>query len=232
MKWTRSLGRMSGASCSACARSSRPPQTSTSSGRGSAARAALDDPARPLGRLAHAGVRRHFDLALLRDRAERRRRRIAIRVTAQVRVVPLVTVDHLEDVAGAPRPVRRRDQAFQVEHVGVEQQVDHRLLIVGIRSADVGRDQDAMAHAVERTLAARSLREAEAGRQHSTTTATVTARRISGILRRFPISSACAGRTRRDRAASSRSASAPLRSPCCGWRAWRRRRRRRGPTVA
>ena len=126
---------------------------------------ALDDPARSLGGLAHARVRRHFGLALLRDRAQRVRRRIAIRVAAQVRIVALVAVDHLEDVALAPRPVRRRHQAFQVEHVGVEQQVDHRLLVVGVGAADVRRDEDAMADAVERAAGRRRLLRGSARRR-------------------------------------------------------------------
>ena len=118
---------------------------------------ALDDPARSLGRLAHSRVGRHLGLALLRDRAQRVRRRVTRGVRPQVRIVALVAVDHLEDVALAPRPVRRRHQAFQVEHVGVEQQMDHRLLIVGIGAADVGRDEDAMADAVERAAGTRRL---------------------------------------------------------------------------
>ena len=138
---------------------------------------ALDDPARSLGRLAHARVGRDVDLALLRDRAQRVRRRIAIRVAAQVRIVALVAVDHLEDVALAPRPVRRRHQAFEVEHVGVEQQVDHRLLVVGIGAADVGRDEDAMADAVERAAGPRRLlRGARAGAAQALDTARARAR--------------------------------------------------------
>ncbi len=82
---------------------------------------ALDDPARALGRLPHAGVGRHLGLALLGDRPQRIGRRIAIRVPAQVRVVARVLVDHLEDVVlaarvrtatrPAPRGRRRRRRA-------------------------------------------------------------------------------------------------------------------------
>jgi hypothetical protein len=127
----------------------------------------IDDPARAFGRLPHAGVGRHFGLALLGDRPQRVGRRIAIRVPAQVRVVARVLVDHLEDVVLPPRPVRRRDQALQVEDVGVEQQVRHRLLIVGIGPADVRRHEHAVAHAIERALRARRLRGSEpAGQEH------------------------------------------------------------------
>ena len=57
----------------------------------------------------------------------------------------------------APGPYGDETRPFEVEHVGVEQQVDHRLLVVGIGAADVGRDEDAMADAVERAAGPRRL---------------------------------------------------------------------------
>jgi hypothetical protein len=36
--------------------------------------------------------------------------------------------------------IRRRNQTFDVEHVGVHEEVHHRLEIVGIGATDVGRD--------------------------------------------------------------------------------------------
>ena len=63
----------------------------------------------------------------------------------QLRVVRRVAIDHLEDVLAAAGAVRRRDQPLDVEHVGIEEEVHHRLEVVGIGAADVGRDDHAWA---------------------------------------------------------------------------------------
>ena len=170
MKYTRSFGRMSGASCSAWARSSMPPQTSTHSGRGSFRRALRTIHSDPSVGRADAGRRRRSIAPCFVIAAQRVRRRVAVRVGLQVRVVRGVAVDHLEDVLAPAGAVGRRDQPLDVEHVGVEQEVHHRLEVVGIGAADVGGDDDARPPVVARLLlrASRQAGERQQEQQRQT----------------------------------------------------------------
>src|SRR3546814_547678 len=104
----------------------------------------LDDRLRALGRVRPALRRGDRDAALLGDRVQVVRGRVVGRPGLQLGVVLGVRIDHLVDVAGAATVLGRgRDQPDQPVLVGIEQGVDHRLDVVGIRAADVGRDENA-----------------------------------------------------------------------------------------
>ncbi len=98
----------------------------------------LDDPVRPFGRVAVAGADGELRLALFGDRPQVIRAGIVLRPRRKVGKVLLVLVDDLEDVARATGRPWGRHQPLNVEHVGVEQKVDHRLKVVWVGAADVG----------------------------------------------------------------------------------------------
>jgi hypothetical protein len=104
---------------------------------------ALDDPPGTFRGLADAGRAGRFDRALFGDPAQRVGLGVTTRVTRQVPVIGRVPIDHVERVLAPPRPVRRRDDAFDVEGIGIQQEVDHGLVVVRVGPADVRGDEDA-----------------------------------------------------------------------------------------
>ena len=70
----------------------------------------------------------------------------------QVGKIGRIPIDDLEDVLPAPGTEGRRYEALHVEHVGVEEEVHHRLQVVRVRAADVRRDEDALSGHRRRTL--------------------------------------------------------------------------------
>ena len=102
---------------------------------------AAHDPVRAFGRASRAG-RTGFDCTLFADSPQGVGRRIAGGIRLQVREVRGVAIDDLQEMLLAAGPVRRRDQPLDVEHVGVDEEVHHRLEIVGIGAADVRRNED------------------------------------------------------------------------------------------
>jgi hypothetical protein len=70
-------------------------------------------------------------------------------MTREVPIISLVTIDHPQNVLLPAWTGRRRYQAFNLEHVRIEQEMDHRLEIVRIGSADVRRHEHAMSVARE-----------------------------------------------------------------------------------
>lgn len=107
---------------------------------------AADDPRRALGRLAEAGVGRRRGFTLRGDGPQGIGIRVMVRPSAQVGIVVLVACDHLKEMFPASRAAAgRRDQSLEVEHVGIEQHMDHRLEVIEIGAADVGGDDDPMA---------------------------------------------------------------------------------------
>ena len=58
----------------------------------------------------------------------------------QPRVVLLVGVDDFQEMGRAALAGRRGDQALDVQHVGIQEQMNGRLEIVGIGAADVAGD--------------------------------------------------------------------------------------------
>ena len=105
----------------------------------------LDDPLRSFGGLAPALRAGQVRAALLCDGTQAVRRGIAVGPGAQVGIVFFVDGDDVEQVALAVAALapRRGDQAFEVDHVAVEQQVHQRLEVVEIGAADVGGDDHA-----------------------------------------------------------------------------------------
>lgn len=79
--------------------------------------------------------------------------RIAAGVGLQIFVVAPIAVDNLENLLFATLAGGRRKQAFYVEDIGVQEQMHHRLKIVGIHAADIGRDEGAVAMAGKRAAA-------------------------------------------------------------------------------
>ena len=63
-----------------------------------------------------------------------------------------VGVEGLVDVLHTTAARRRRDEPLDLEHIGVMQEMHHRLKVVGIGAADVGRDDDPMAAASQRAV--------------------------------------------------------------------------------
>ena len=57
-------------------------------------------------------------------------------------VIDLILVDHLQNVLSTPRTIGRGNQPFDIEHVGVHQEVHHRLKVILIRSTDVAGDEN------------------------------------------------------------------------------------------
>ena len=100
------------------------------------------DPLGPFGRASDPAAGGHVDRPLLRHAAQCIGGRVARGVRLQRRVVLGVAVDDLEDVLAAARSPGRRDEALHVEHVGVEEEVHHRLDVVGVGASDVRRHDD------------------------------------------------------------------------------------------
>ena len=105
----------------------------------------LDDPLRAFGGFPEAGCAQRVERALLADGAQRVGGRVFVGIGLQLRIVALIAVNDRENVRLAARAERRGNQSLDVEHVGIEEQVDHGLKIVGVRAADVGRDKHAEA---------------------------------------------------------------------------------------
>ncbi len=103
---------------------------------------AAHDPVGPLGRPAHAPAERGIEGSLLGHLPQRVGGGVAVRVGREPRVVRGVMVEDLEDVLLAAGPPGRGDEALDVEHVGVEEEVRQGLEVVGIGAADVRRDDD------------------------------------------------------------------------------------------
>jgi hypothetical protein len=68
----------------------------------------------------------------------------------QVWIVGRIPVYDLKNVLAASWTIRRRNQAFHVEHVRIEEEVHHRLEVVRIRPTDVRGDDDARSMRVVR----------------------------------------------------------------------------------
>ena len=114
---------------------------------------ALHDPVGALGLLANPDSRTSLDRALLGEPTQGLGLRVSIGVSLQVRVIHSIPIDDLEDVLTPAWSVRRRDDPLDVEHIGIQQEVHHRLEIVRIGAADVGRHEDTRAFLMVHRLA-------------------------------------------------------------------------------
>ena len=101
-----------------------------------------DNPLRSLGGFAKPGVGSTFCLALPGDGPQVVGRRVSIGMRPELREVALIEIDHLQDVLLAAGSEWRRHETLDIEHIGIEEQVDHRLEIIGIRAANVAGNDD------------------------------------------------------------------------------------------
>ena len=74
---------------------------------------------------------------------------IARKMGVKTGEILLVVVNNVENMVEAAGSVRGREDAFEVEDVGIEQEVDERLEVVGVGAAGVGGDQNAESFAGE-----------------------------------------------------------------------------------
>jgi hypothetical protein len=98
-----------------------------------------DNPIRSFRRAADGRCAR-VDRALPGDATQILRRGVLFRIGLQIRIIGRIFLDHLPNVLRPSRTIWRGNQAFDVEPVGVQKEVHHRLEIVGIGSSDVGGD--------------------------------------------------------------------------------------------
>jgi hypothetical protein len=110
---------------------------------------ALDEPPGARSRRASAGGAGVAGGALVAEGAEGAVGGIAGEAGVETGEVLLVVVDDVEDVVEAAGPVRGGEDAFEVEDVGIEQEVYEGLEVVGVRAAGVRGNQDAKPFARE-----------------------------------------------------------------------------------
>lgn len=100
-----------------------------------------DDPFRPLGRLSESFVAGQSPPSLFAQQPQR----IGMhdgRMASQPEIIRLIQIYHPQDLLFRTVAERRGgDQPLQFEPVAVHQQMNHRLIVVGIRPPDIRADQ-------------------------------------------------------------------------------------------